>query len=45
MYGSSDMETNGRNFLSFSTIFFFFNPVTTQKTKILKKWKKKATTH
>ena len=40
MYGSWDMECNGQNFLSFWTIFCPFTPLTTQKIKILKKWKK-----
>ena len=40
MYGSSDMECNGQNFLSFWIIFCPLNPLTTQKIKILKKWKK-----
>ena len=39
MYGSSDMECNGQNVLSFWTIFCPFNSLTTQKIKILKKWK------
>ena len=34
-----DMECNGKNFLSFPTIFYPFTPQTTQKIKILKKWK------
>ena len=41
MYGSSDMECNGENVLSFWTIFCPFNSLTAQKIKILKKWKKK----
>ena len=40
MYGSSDTECNGQNVLSFWTIFCPFNSLTTQKIKILKKWKK-----
>ena len=40
MYGSWDMESDEQNFLSFWTIFCPFNPLTTQKIKILKKWKK-----
>ena len=36
MYGSSDMNSNRQNFLTFWTIFCPF----TQKLKILKKWKK-----
>ena len=38
MCGSSDMDCNRQNFLSFWTIFAF-TPLTTQKMKILKKWK------
>ena len=34
------MELNRQNFLSFWTIFWPFTPSTTQKIKILKKWKK-----
>ena len=37
---SWDMERNGQNFLSFWTIFWPFTPLTTQKIKILKIWKK-----
>ena len=40
MYGSWDTEPNGQNFLSFWIIFCPFTSVTTQKIKILKKWKK-----
>ena len=42
MYGSWDMECDRQNFLSFWTIFWPFNPypLTTQKFKILIKWKK-----
>ena len=40
MYGSWDMEHDRQNFLSFWTIFCPFTPLTTQKIKILKKWKK-----
>ena len=39
MYGSWDMEYNRQNCLSFSAIFCSFTPLTTQKIKILKKWK------
>ena len=39
MYGSWDMEHDRLNFLSFWTIFCTFTPLTTQKIKILKKWK------
>ena len=39
MHCSSDMECNRQNFLSFWTIFCSFTPQTTQKIKILKKWK------
>ena len=39
MYGSWDMESDEQNFLSFWTIFCPFNPLTTRKIKILKKWK------
>ena len=38
-YGSWDMERHRQNFLSFWTIFCPFTPLTTWKTKILKKWK------
>ena len=40
MYGSSDMECNGQNFLSFWTIFCPFNSLTTQKNQNLGKMKK-----
>ena len=40
MNGSWDMECDGQNFFSFWTIFCPFNPLTTQKIKILKNWKK-----
>ena len=40
MYGSWDMECD-RIFLSFWTVFCPFTTLKTQKTKILKKWKKK----
>ena len=40
IYGSCDMQRNRHNFLSFWTIFCPFTPVTNQKIKILKKWKK-----
>ena len=39
MYGSWDMERDRQNFFSFWTIFCPFTPLTTQKIKILKKWK------
>ena len=39
MYGSWDMKRDGHNFLSFWTVFCNFNPLTTQKIKILKNWK------
>ena len=39
MYGSWDMEQDGQNFLSFWSISGTFTPLTTQKIKILKKWK------
>ena len=40
MYGSWDIEHDGQNFfLSFWTIFCTFTPLTTQRVKILKKWK------
>ena len=39
MYGSWDIEHDGQIFLSFWTIFSPFIPLTTQKIKILKKWK------
>ena len=40
MYGSWNMECERENFLSFWTIFCPFTTITTQKIKILKKWKK-----
>ena len=40
MYGSWDMERERQIFFSFWTIFCLFTPLTTQKIKILKKWKK-----
>ena len=40
MYGSWDMECHRQNFLPFQTIFCPFTTLTTQKIKILKKWKK-----
>ena len=40
MYGSSDMECNGQNFLSFWNIFCPFNSLKAQKIEIFKKWKK-----
>ena len=40
MYGSWDMKCNKQNFLPFWTVFCPFTPLTTQKIKILKKWKK-----
>ena len=40
MYGSWDIECDRQNFLSFWTIFHPFTPLTTQKIKILKNWKK-----
>ena len=40
MYGSWDMECDEQNCLSFGAIFCPFSPLTTQKTKILKNWKK-----
>ena len=40
MYGSWDMKCNRQNFLSLWTIFCLFTPLTTQKIKILKNWKK-----
>ena len=39
MYGSLHMEHNKQNFFSFWTIFCPFTPLTTQKIKILKKFK------
>ena len=39
MYGSWVMERNRQNVLSFWTIFCPFTPLTSQKIKILKKWK------
>ena len=40
MYGSWYMKCDGQNFLLFWTIFCPFSPLTTQKIKIFKKWKK-----
>ena len=40
MYGFWDIEHHRPNALSFWTIFLPFTPLTTQKIKILKKWKK-----
>ena len=40
MYGSRDMMHDRQNFLSFWTVFCPFTPLTTQKIKILKNWKK-----
>ena len=39
VYGSWDTERDGQNFLSFWTAFCTFTHLTTQKIKILKKWK------
>ena len=39
MYDSWDTECNGQNFLSVWTVFCTFTLLTTQKIKILKKWK------
>ena len=41
MYGSWDMECHGQNCLLFWTNFYPFTPLTTQKIKILIKWKQK----
>ena len=40
MCGSWNMKCDRHNFLSFWAIFCPFTPLTTQKIKILKKWKK-----
>ena len=40
MYDSWDMKCERQNFLSFLAIFCPFTPLTTQKLKIFKKWKK-----
>ena len=40
IYGFSDIQCNRHNFLSFWTTFCPFTLLTTQKIKILKKWKK-----
>ena len=40
MYVSWDIECDIHNFFSLLTIFCPFTPLTTQKIKILKKWKK-----
>ena len=44
MYGSWDTERDRQNFFSFWTIFWTFMPLplTTERIKILKKWKKKT---
>ena len=39
-FGSWDTDWEGQNFLSFCAIFCLFTHQTTQKVKILKKWKK-----
>ena len=44
-YGSWDMKHDRQNFLSFWTIFCTFIPLTTQKIKILKKWKTPGDIH
>ena len=44
MYSFWDIKCNGQYFLSFWTIFCTFIPLTTQKIKILKKWKKHLAT-
>ena len=40
IHGSWDMVRSRQNILSIGTILYPFTPLTTQKTKILKKWKK-----
>ena len=40
MYGSSDMECNRQNFLSFWTIFCPFTPNKSKSTQKTQKWKK-----
>ena len=40
MYSSWDMKCNALNFLSYWTMFCSFTPLTTQKIKLLKNWKK-----
>ena len=40
IYGFSDRECNRQNILSFWTVFCPFTPLTIQKIKILKNWKK-----
>ena len=40
MFGSWDIEHNRQNFLPFRAILCPFTPITTQKIKILKIWKK-----
>ena len=40
MYGCWDMECNGQNFFVILDCFWPFTPLTTQKIKILEKWKK-----
>ena len=39
-YGSWNMERDGQNFLSFWTNFCCFTPLSNQKNKIFKNWKK-----
>ena len=41
MYGSWNIRHNGQNFLLFWAIFILLTLLTTQKIKILKKWRKK----
>ena len=40
MYGFWDIKCDKNRFLSFWTVFYPFNPLTTWKIKILKNWKK-----
>ena len=40
MYGSRDMKCDRQNFCHFGTFFALLPPLTTQKIKILKKWRK-----
>ena len=42
-HGSWDIEHDGQNFLSFWNTVCPFTSITTQKIKILKKWRKKKT--
>ena len=45
IHGSWDMVRSRQNILSIGTILYPFTPLTSQKTKILKKWKKHLESH